>query len=108
MISVLLLLLFLAFFLWQATADDQKKSPSLLAERIRQNRMTSRAVSGAIILTAFIYLAATFGVTSGLITLILILMTAGSLSVLFYPFPYIKWYLVVCFFLVSLTLEIYL
>lgn len=107
MISIALLLLFLAFFTWQVTADDPKKPGYPRLNFIRESSTRFRIAAALVIVAAAAMLSLSAGALAGMMITLIVLMTAGCLSLVFYPFPYIRWYQVLCLFLIALGMEIY-
>jgi hypothetical protein len=70
------------------------------------NPLYSRAAAGALFLIATGLSVSLLGVGSGLFAAIVILMTAGSVSVLFFPFRYFGSVGVAIFYLCAVTLEL--
>ena len=70
------------------------------------NPLYSRLAAGALFVIATVLCVSLLGVGSGLFAAIVVLMTAGSVSVLFFPFRYFGPAGVAILYLCALTLEL--
>ncbi|GGM89525.1 hypothetical protein GCM10010967_22900 [Dyadobacter beijingensis] len=107
MFSTICLLFLVGFMFWMNTStriswsDKNRVMASLAA-----NPLYSRAAAGALFFLATVLCVATLGVGSGLFAAVVILMTAGSAAVLFFPFRYFGPVAVAILYACAVTLEL--
>lgn len=107
MFSTICLLFLCGFIFWMNTSKriawtDKNPVMALTATHPRY----SRFLAGAMFLLATVMCVGVLGVGSGLFAAIVILMTAGSASVLFFPFRYFGLKAVAILYLCAFTLEL--
>ncbi|MCF0069309.1 hypothetical protein LZD49_02425 [Dyadobacter sp. CY261] len=107
MISTICLLFFVGFMFWMNTStriswSDKNRVMAFMASNI----WYSRAAAGALFLVGTAWCVAFLGLGSGLFAAIVILMMAGSVSVLFFPFRYFGPGAVAILYLCAVTLEL--
>ncbi|MGG7664009.1 hypothetical protein [Dyadobacter sp. BHUBP1] len=107
MFSTICLLFLLGFMFWMNTSTripwtDKNEVMAFMAT----NRVYSRSAAGALFLIATALCVSLLGVGSGLFAAVVILMMAGSVSVLLFPFRYFGSAGVAILYLCALTLEL--
>lgn len=107
MFSTVCLLFLLGFMFWMNTSTriswpDKNSAMAFMAA----NPLYSRLAAGALFLIATALCMSLLGVGSGLFAAIVILMMAGSVSVLFFPFRYFGSAGVAILYLCAVTLEL--
>ncbi len=108
MFSTICFLYFLGFLLWMNTSqrvmrDNMPRIAGYLSERL----LLSSVLVVALFLAALLMSIYLFGVGSGVFVAIIILMTAGSLSVLLTPFRYINLWHLSTGYVVCISLELF-
>jgi len=106
MVTLLILLTFIAFYLCYHTSKKAELSRAYQLECWAQDHThTSKIVGLTTLLLALVLCMVHFGIGSGIFAFVVILMTVGSCVVLFAPLRYVKaWALAAVFFL-SIILE---
>lgn len=107
MFSTICLLFLLGFMFWMNTSTriswpDKNAVMAFMAA----NPSYSRAAAGALFAIATGLCVGLMGAGSGLFAAVVILMTAGSVSVLFFPFRYFGSVGVAILYLCAVTLEL--
>ncbi|SDH42881.1 hypothetical protein SAMN04487996_1379 [Dyadobacter soli] len=93
--------------LWMNTSTRISWSDkSEVMARMAANPLYGRSAAGALFLIATALCISLLGLGSGLFAAIVILMTAGSVSVLFFPFRYFGSVGVAILYLCAVTLEL--
>ncbi|MDR6806523.1 putative phage infection (PIP) family protein YhgE [Dyadobacter sp. BE34] len=89
MFSTICLLFFLGFMFWMNTSTriSWPEKDAVMAN-MAANPLYSRLAAGALFLIATVLCVSLLGTGSGLFAAVVILMMAGSVSVLFFPFRY--------------------
>ncbi len=107
MFSTICLLFLCGFVLWMNTSQriawpNKNRVIAIMAA----HPLYSRYAAGTLFLLATMLCIASLGLGSGLFTAIVVLMTAGSVSVLFFPFHYFGLKAVVILYCCALVLEL--
>jgi len=107
MFSTICLLFLGGFILWMNTSMRiawPHKNPVLT--RIASSPVYCRYAAGALFLAATMLCVTLLGWASGLFAAIVVLMTAGSVSVLFFPFRYVGTKGIAILYICALALEL--
>lgn len=107
MFSTICLLFLGGFILWMNTSMRiawPDKNPVMAGMATRP--VSSRFAAGVLFLAAILLCIALLGLSSGLFAAIVILMTAGSVAVLFFPFRYFGPKGIALFYCCALALEL--
>src|SRR5690606_18341393 len=106
MVTFILFISSLGFFLLYNTSKKIELSQSLFIERWAQNRLTTGKVTGWLLFTiALIISIIYFGVGVGIFLFTVVLMTVASLIVLLAPLKYLSYKTLSVLFIFSLTIE---
>lgn len=109
MFSTISLLFLFGFFFWMNTSKRiawPDKNP--IMSKMASNVSYSRYAAGVLFLVAVILCVISMGLGSGIFAATVILMAAGSVSVLFFPFHYIGPKGLAVLYVCCLTLELIL
>ncbi|MET7259171.1 hypothetical protein ACWKW6_12520 [Dyadobacter jiangsuensis] len=107
MFSTICLLFFLGFMFWMNTSTRISwPNKDVVMARMAANPLYSRLAAGALFLIATVLCVSLLGTGSGLFAAVVILMMAGSMSVLFFPFRYFGSAGVGILYLCAVTLEL--
>lgn len=107
MFSTICLLFLLGFMFWMNTSTRISwHGKNEVMAYLAANPLYNRLVAGALFLIATALCVSLLGTGSGLFAAIVILMTAGSVSVLFFPFRYFGSVGVEILYLCAVTLEL--
>lgn len=107
MFSTICLLFLIGFLLWMNTSTRivwPHKHRVLV--QLASNPAYSRLAAGGLFLVATGLCVAAMGIGSGLFAAFVILMTAGSVAVLFFPFRYFGSATIVILYLCAVLLEL--
>ncbi|MCE7063352.1 hypothetical protein [Dyadobacter sp. CY343] len=107
MFSTICLLFLVGFVCWMNTSrriawNDKNQVMAKLAS----NPFYGRCAAGAIFLVATVLCVVALGWGSGLFAAIVVLMTAGSVSVLFFPFNYFGTKSIALLYICALAIEL--
>lgn len=106
MITLLVLLTFIAFYLFYNTSKKVELSRTYRLERWAQDHnQASKGIGLVIFLLTFCLCIVYLGVGSGAFAFVVILMTTASCVVLFAPLRYVKAWVLASVFLLSLLFE---
>ena len=106
MVTLLLLLMFVAFYLFYNTSQKAELSRTYRLERWAQDHLlASKGIGLAMFLLALCLCIVHLGVGSGTFAFVVILMTVASCVVLFAPLRYVKAWVLASVFLLSLLFE---
>jgi hypothetical protein len=109
MISTLYFIQFIAFYLWQISAQSAKHGArSALTAKIIANKQAARILGGALLFITAIGFVYTMGLLSGLCGFVVGLMGVGCLSVALAPFNYLRLPGVVALYSCCVVLEIFI
>ncbi|ACT91762.1 hypothetical protein [Dyadobacter fermentans] len=107
MFSTICLLFLVGFMFWMNTSTRVSwPDKNRLMVSVASNPLYSRVMAGALFLAGTALCVASLGLGSGLFAAVVILMTAGSVSVLFFPFRYFGSGAVAILYLCAVTLEL--
>jgi len=106
MVTLLVFLIFVAFFLLYNTSKKAELNRKFLLEKWAQDHIQASKILGLVILIfAMVQCISYWGTGSGLFAFVVILMTVASCVVLFAPLRYIKAWALSSVFLLSILLE---
>jgi len=106
MYTIILLLIFIAFLLLYNTSKKSSWTDKpIWAANLEQRKMLSVVISTILLLIACILLVCYNGMTSGIFSFIVMIMTIGSLIVLLFPFRYLSAKQTVLLFLLFAVFE---
>jgi SNF family Na+-dependent transporter len=101
MITSIILLIFLVSFVFYSTSKKaQLTSKTIFEDWIQSHRQYSKIISSLLLVTAFILSINNFGITSGIIFWLVILMSLLSLIIIISPLKKVNYkHLVFAFFI---------
>jgi len=106
MVTLLVLLTFVAFYLFYNTSKKAELSRACRLERWAQDHTrASKGVGSVMFLLALCLCIVYLGLGSGTFAFVVILMTVASCVVLFAPLRYVKTWVLASVFLLSLLFE---
>lgn len=109
MISTLYFIQFIAFYLWQISAQSAKHgATSVLTVKIIAHKQVARILGGVLLFITAIGFVYTMGLLSGLCGFVVGLMGVGCLSVALAPFNYLRMPSVAALYICSVVLEIFI
>lgn len=107
MTTLLVFLVFIAFFLLYNTSKKAELNRKFLLEKWAQDHVQTSKVIGLCILSGALAMCVVyFGIGSGIFGFFVILMTVASCVVLFAPLRYVKAWVLSSLFLLSFLLEL--
>lgn len=107
MFSTICLLFLCGFLFWMNTSKRVAwPEKNRILASAAANPTYSRGIAGALFLVATILCVVFLGVGSGLFAAFVVLMMAGSVSVLFFPFHYLGVKGIAILYICSLSLEL--
>jgi hypothetical protein len=106
MYTTIILLIFIAFLiLYNTSMKSRWADKPLWADNLEKQKMLSGVISGILLVIACSLLVYDNGITSGMFSFIVILMSMGSLIVLLFPFRYLSARQTVLLFLLFAVFE---
>ncbi|TYP98144.1 hypothetical protein C7447_103314 [Tenacibaculum adriaticum] len=106
MISTILLVLFLGFYVLYSTSKKVTIDPHFRIENIiQQNTKTAKLIGLVFLLITLYLMIQILGVASGTLIFFIALMTIGSIIILLAPLKYITYKNLALFFVLSICIE---
>jgi hypothetical protein len=107
MFSTISLMFFTAFIVWMNTSQRISwTGKNVVFSYLAARSSYSRGLAGLMILVAGLLCVQLLGLGSGLFTAVVLLMTMGSIAVLFFPFDYFGIKTIAALYAACLLLEI--